>query len=220
MNIGDENSPLIARSIISSMETMIMALLEDISTKKSPMEEMETLDVVGPPEPVKAAEIRDVMEQVVPTPCLPPTAVQMTPLQPMPAPSVLENLKHAAKFLKNFFSPDERQYLDKQGAEHRLTDALRSLAQIGHYRASFIDSNSETFLLELTVVKKKVDGLEYLLEQEKTVNAKLVKKINRSKETIHEAREAIDQRDVEIRTANKKIENLERQRSGAKRDCC
>ena len=70
------------------------------------------------------------------------------------------------------------------------------------------------------MVKKKVDGLEYLLEQEKTVNAKLVKKINRSKETIHEAREAIDQRDVEIRTANKKIENLERQRSGAKRDCC
>lgn len=58
--------------------------------------------------------------------------------------------------------------------------------------------------------KEEIDKLEYLLEQEKTVNAELVKEVDRSEEALREAQETINRRDDEMRRANRRIEDLER----------
>lgn len=64
--------------------------------------------------------------------------------------------------------------------------------------------------MELMEAKEEIDKLEYLLEQEKTVNAELVKEVDRSEEALREAQETINRRDDEMRRANRRIEDLER----------
>ena len=111
MVTGNENPPLIAKSIVSLWEAAIKASLEEISIKETPVEETQAIDVVDHLEEIltMAMEVGDPLEQAIPIQCLPPTISQASPSQPAPfAPSAMENLKTMVEFLKNFLSPDEK----------------------------------------------------------------------------------------------------------------
>ena len=69
---------------------------------------------------------------------------------------------------------------------------------------------SEASTLELVEAKEEIDKLEYLLEQEKISNARLVKEIDRFEEAFHEAEGAINHHEDEIRRAIKMIKDLKR----------
>ncbi|KAG1328120.1 hypothetical protein COCNU_01G020540 [Cocos nucifera] len=97
-------------------------------------------------------------------------------------------------------------------AKEILVEEMGAVDAMGYYLADFINSNLETLSLELTAAKEKADELKYLLEQKKITNIELVKEIDHFEKARHEAREAIDHLDTEIRRANKKIEDLERRR--------
>ena len=57
------------------------------------------------------------------------TTSQADPLQPvLVAPSAVENLKSTVEFLKIFFSPIEKLFLEEQGAQQWIVSSLRSLA--------------------------------------------------------------------------------------------
>ena len=64
-----------------------------------------------------------------------------------------------------------------------MTDALKSLARIGHYLVNFIRISHGAPALELAETKE-IDRLKYLLEQEKIANAELVKEIDRFEEAL------------------------------------
>ena len=89
---------------------------------------------------------------------------------------------------------------------------------MGHYLASFIGSTSGTSALELTAARGEIDLLRYQLEQVESKNGELAKELSTFKEALQEAQEMINRRDDKLRRAERRIENLERQRSRAERD--
>lgn len=61
-----------------------------------------------------------------------------------------------------------------------------------HYLACFASFATKAPTQELAVMKEKVDCLEYILEQEKSTNTKLVKEVDFHEEAIWKAQEKID----------------------------
>ena len=64
MVVGDENSLLIAESMVSSLEAVVKTLLEGVSIKETPTEKAQVTNAVGDPEKVStvAAETGGVFE--------------------------------------------------------------------------------------------------------------------------------------------------------------
>ena len=96
-----------------------------------------------------------------------------------------------------------------------MEGVLRSLSLLGHYLVSFIGIVLGVSALELVEAKEKISQLKYYLEQEKTANADLFKKIDCSEKALFETRKMIDRRDVELEQTHRRIEILERWRSEA-----
>ncbi|XP_073100160.1 uncharacterized protein [Elaeis guineensis] len=201
--MGDVNPPLVIEFMVPLSKVKTEALLEEISVREILMEETSAEPIsmeeapakgtwmkktVGHPgeTPVAVIEAENPSEQAVPAAYLfLPTTSQAGPLQPVPAaPSAAENLKSAAKFLRNFLSLVEKLFLEEQEDQQWMVSTLRSLAQVGHHLASFIGFISDVSALELTAVREEIDLLKYWLEQAERTNTELTRELNSFEEAL------------------------------------
>nr|XP_010907008.1 uncharacterized protein LOC105033787 [Elaeis guineensis] len=88
----------------------------------------------------------------------------------------------------------------------------------GTLLGQLVGDTSDASSLELTAAKKDVDLSKYQLEQVERNNCELAKELGFSEKTRREAQEIINHRDDELKRAEERIEDLDRQRSRVERD--
>ena len=87
-----------------------------------------------------------------------------------------------------------------------------------HHLANFVGSTSDAPTLELTTAREEIVLLKYQLEQVERIYTELTRVLNSSEEALQEAQETIIHHDDKIRRAERRIADLERQRSRVERD--
>ncbi|KAG1364117.1 hypothetical protein COCNU_11G009440 [Cocos nucifera] len=170
------------RKVIDAAVNSIMKAAVEIIPIISPihaMVEMEedhpegttkSMEKAGPLCSAKGIEVIELQGPEVSSFGIRPTKIRMEMASSVPfSSSVVDSLRIAAEFLGSHLAPED-----------------------SHTLANFVEATSGYSPLELVELKGELDKFKYYLEQEKAVNANLIKKIDCSEKALFEAREAHD----------------------------